>query len=497
MTAVGDTAYSDPLTIEAAPAIVIDNPDITGGEDYATAVLGNPWDFEGPDDVAEFGNVTDVAFSDGILSGTNGGPDPGNPYIVLADNGDLHPGRYHRFTIETTYDGPFDLSATAGGGTHGRVSWKEDGQFTLHQSAEVVTYTDRSTYTIPLGTGGPELMESDNGAHPDYGVSRTAQGLRWDVNEDTGPRRWHIDQIRLAADDEAFGRFGIDWHDARHQPGTTVELFADTDARGFDGTLIASGLTQDDGTNTYDWDTAALPLGEYWVHARAASPNRVATSQTYATGPVRLRSPAPTAEPPGLRLAGASRMETAISLAQAAYPDGASTAILATAGSFPDALAAAPLAAALDAPVLLTPGDTLHLGTAAELRRLDVDQVILLGGTSALSGLVGAQALAIAGSVERVSGPERFATAAAVATEAAADWRSQGLDVGAPLIALGSRFEDALAAASLAGHARRPLLLTAAEQLPAATAAAPDDAGHADRCRWGQRDHRHRLCFPD
>lgn len=208
--------HSAPLLIEGAPRTVIDDPDVTGGEDYATAVLGNPWDFADAADVAELTNVADVALADGRLHGTNGAPVPENPYLVLPDTGDLQAGRYHRFTIRAGYEGPFGLHVGPGGGMHGRISWTQDGASDLLQSAEVVTYSDRDTFTIVLGDRAPPapLMESDLGQQGGWSASATTQGLRWDVNEDPGARRWWIDEIRLAADDEAHGRFSVRWHDA-------------------------------------------------------------------------------------------------------------------------------------------------------------------------------------------------------------------------------------------------------------------------------------------
>ena len=288
----GASPHSAPLVIEGAPRVRIDNPDVTGGEDYATAVLGNPWDFSGPEDVVELLNVADVRYEGGRLHATNAGPDHGNPFLVLRDTGDLHAGRYHRFTIRTGFEGPFSLHVGPGGGMHGRVGWKQDGQFALQQTAEVVTYTDRDTYTVVMGDRTPPvpLMEQDLGGQPGWGAGSTTQGLRWDPNEDVGARRWWIDEIRLAADDESFGRFDIQWHDTRHQPGTTVELFADTDRRGFDGVRIASGLAQADGRNTFTWDSSAS-TGSTRPRPRPAASRRPAP-----TRPDRSRS-AP--RPPG------------------------------------------------------------------------------------------------------------------------------------------------------------------------------------------------------
>ena len=475
------SAYSSPLTIEGAPRVEILDPDITGGEDFATAVLGDPWDFSNPEDIAAMDNIAGATFADGWFHGANdtAGTNPRDPFIVLSGLGDLQADRYHRFTVTMTYEGPFDLSWDPGGGTHGRISWRQDGHHLWQQTAEVVNYTDIDTYTVVLGTTPPSaVMEHDLG-QPGWGTGATTHELRWDINEDIAAKRWAIDEIRLAADDEAFGSFDITWVDHRHQPGTTISLFADTDARGFDGQPIATGVATADGVNRLTWDTTDLPAGEYWVHAEATSPGGVATSRTYATGPVQVRASATFdgSEPAGLRLAGADRVATSLELARAGFPGTAHTAIIARAGDFPDALAAAPLAAAIGAPLLLNGRDRLSPAVRAELERLQVERVILLGGTAAQAQAVEDELRSFVGIVDRANGVDRFHTAAIIAERAVEEWGIRGQSVGAPLVALGSRFEDALAAASLAGHARRPLLLSHHDALPERTAAALDRIG--------------------
>ena len=87
------------------------------------------------------------------------------------------------------------------------------------------------------------------------------------------------------------------------------------------------------------------------------------------------------------RVAGDDRVTTAIALSQRAFSS-ADTAVLATADDFADALAGVPLAAAVDGPLLLTAAGSLDDRVVTELRRLGVDEVVLLGGQAALSSQV-------------------------------------------------------------------------------------------------------------
>ncbi|WP_370323771.1 cell wall-binding repeat-containing protein [Euzebya sp.] len=169
------------------------------------------------------------------------------------------------------------------------------------------------------------------------------------------------------------------------------------------------------------------------------------------------------------RLAGPGRVQTAVEVSKAAHPDGATTALIARAGDFPDALAAAPLATAVDGPVLLTDSASLAPEVDAELERLGVEQVYLLGGTSALSPAVED---ALGGyEVTRLAGEGRVQTAAAVARELA---RLTG-GVDSAVVVRSDQFADALASSNLAVPGRDPIVLTGTDGLDADAAAVLDE----------------------
>ncbi|HUG84294.1 MAG TPA: cell wall-binding repeat-containing protein, partial [Euzebya sp.] len=173
------------------------------------------------------------------------------------------------------------------------------------------------------------------------------------------------------------------------------------------------------------------------------------------------------AQPRLERLAGADRFETA---AAAGETFGTADAVVLATGERPaDALAAAPLARSLGAPLLLTSSTSLAAAAAAQLDRLGGPGVWLVGGEAALSSDVAA-AVAQRGTVAgRLSGPNRFATAAAIATQV-------GLSPDGEVIVVNGQdeaFADALSAGSFGvlGHTV-PVLLTRGEDVPVETAAA-------------------------
>lgn len=85
------------------------------------------------------------------------------------------------------------------------------------------------------------------------------------------------------------------------------------------------------------------------------------------------------------RLAGTNRYETAARIAAAKFPKSASSVVLATGSEFPDALAGGAAASTIPAPLLLTKPKSIPAATRAQIDRLSPDQVVVLGGTSAIS----------------------------------------------------------------------------------------------------------------
>lgn len=115
------------------------------------------------------------------------------------------------------------------------------------------------------------------------------------------------------------------------------------------------------------------------------------------------------------RLAGANRYETAAEVAGQWRTT--STVVVATGERFPDALAAVPLAA-YRGPILLTRADGLPAATAAVIAERAPKRAIVVGGPNAVSEDVVAALDRQVEVVRRVSGSDRYATAAAVATDA-------------------------------------------------------------------------------
>jgi putative cell wall-binding protein len=176
----------------------------------------------------------------------------------------------------------------------------------------------------------------------------------------------------------------------------------------------------------------------------------VAALDAYTTGSVR-------------RLAGADRYETAAAVSRAIFAAPVPTAFVVTGENWPDALSAGAAAATAHSPVLLVRGTSIPPSTAAELDRLDPGRISVVGSSAVVSDSVAAQLAAYTtGGVTRLAGADRYATAAAVATQ-----RWDGFDVA--WIVSGENWPDALVAGAAAGAQHAPVLLAAANSLPTAT----------------------------
>ena len=62
-------------------------------------------------------------------------------------------------------------------------------------------------------------------------------------------------------------QFSLTWNDADPDDNASIDLYYDDNGFGADGTLIAADLTEDEVSNSYDWDTSVLSPGTYFVYA--------------------------------------------------------------------------------------------------------------------------------------------------------------------------------------------------------------------------------------
>ncbi|MDQ0482575.1 cell wall-binding repeat-containing protein [Guptibacillus hwajinpoensis] len=165
------------------------------------------------------------------------------------------------------------------------------------------------------------------------------------------------------------------------------------------------------------------------------------------------------------RLAGETRLHTAIEIANKGWPDGVDNeekaVILARADKPADALSAAGLSGVKDAPILLTYPSKLHQDVLDEIMRLGTSKVYVLGGTTAISENVITQLRDAKLDVKRIAGENRFETAVEINREAGLDQNNHAYLVNGVTVA------DALSASSSAAINQTPIYLATKNTIPA------------------------------
>lgn len=152
---------------------------------------------------------------------------------------------------------------------------------------------------------------------------------------------------------------------------------------------------------------------------------------------------------------GANRYETAVEISKAAF-DQADHVVIAQGLTFPDALTAGPLASEYNAPLLLTPQNTLHPETLAELERLGAETITIVGGDNTITEDVVAALEAEGYTVNRIAGANRYETAALITEEVQ---RISG-NTAEVVLVNGTQPADALAITPYAGLNNVGILLT-------------------------------------
>lgn len=228
-----------------------------------------------------------------------------------------------------------------------------------------------------------------------------------------------------------------------------------------------SGRTAVRITTSWDLrDTGGAPVapGVYRLTMVTSSPVGAAPTWTKDVEVLPTLS-SPAAACAAARIVGGDLPTSSVLAGRVAVPQSTS-AVLVAGGAVLDQLVAAPLAKAKQAPLLLSGATALAPNVAAEISGRGITQVWIVGGTAAVGPAVEAQLRGLGvQSIVRLTGADRYATAAAVAREVGAPGRAAMIVSGE-----NGRLADAVAAAGPAAATGRPLLLVTSKGVPAATA---------------------------
>ncbi|HEX9094188.1 MAG TPA: cell wall-binding repeat-containing protein, partial [Coriobacteriia bacterium] len=173
------------------------------------------------------------------------------------------------------------------------------------------------------------------------------------------------------------------------------------------------------------------------------------------------------------RVSGADRVAVGVNVSKATW-ESAPTVVVASAYVYPDALAASALAGEVRGPILLVGPGGIRADVLGELKRLGARDAYVVGGPGTVSAATfESLKRAVPGTVTRLWGPDRYTTAAKVATELR---RLHGPSDRAYVVS-GRNFPDALSVgpAAFAGHA--PVLFATGTSVPPVTVKAVAASG--------------------
>lgn len=193
-----------------------------------------------------------------------------------------------------------------------------------------------------------------------------------------------VTPLRIAGAD----RYGTSAAIAQHFFPTTVPSAFVASSGGFPDALSAASAA------------TRIPAPVLLVSSSAGAPFNVVAAQLARLRPARIYAVGGTAvlsapmlsslakRAPTTRLAGADRFATSVAVGKQFNPGTAKTAVLASGLNFPDALVGSVLSGVKAAPLYLVQNACIPTATLAELARLRVTSLTVMGGTAVMSSAV-------------------------------------------------------------------------------------------------------------
>lgn len=208
LSAVGEeSAFAGPWQIKEAPTLQFTKPSYTSGEDYAHAVLGNPWDMSDAADVRSYVDITTPQFSSGVMSATSLDTNPlntcsgywENPNIVFVDDSvpAMDTSKYRYFTFRLKLDGAPDISY----GWVARVVWSNSGFGNAGVTNDIPLHAGWNEVSLDLWSTDSNFMDDEDPNVSPWQDSANRRLLRLDPLECPEATKFYVDQVMLTAND--------------------------------------------------------------------------------------------------------------------------------------------------------------------------------------------------------------------------------------------------------------------------------------------------------
>ncbi len=276
-----------PLVINSPPALQFLQPDAAGGEDFASTVLGNPWDFGTSSDIytdttgkVRVHNVDNPRIlPNNYIDGLQGNfycassiADNYDPYQISFFTTDpskqIDTSRYKNLVYRLDVRTPQDLVL----GSVVRIIWQGAGNpVAYYNTQDQPTNDGWRQYIQNMDSVSLEPRQHPDGSYP--AVPWTNGGnafyFRVDPHEFSTATEFCFDSIKLTAYDEAHDLFAITYTavDTDSDPAdVSISFYANTSATTSGGSLIGTASLADN-TRTLLWDSSGVSAGTYWIYA--------------------------------------------------------------------------------------------------------------------------------------------------------------------------------------------------------------------------------------
>lgn len=267
------------------PQITITSPSYISGPDYATTVVGNPWDMNDISDIQRLFDINNVSFSNGIMRGVN---TSGDPAVALKLSGTIDTNRFKYLTYRFSIDGKIDTVR----GSVARFIWWSDIPENSTTTRDVVVYEGFRTVSFDM----TKIRTEAGGGNRPW-LQSAPIVFRFDPHEFPDAHPFNIDYIMLTGDTTANQSFDIRYNASDADGGQpNVAFYFDTDQNPGNGnTAITCGAgtsAKPAATNpvfipyarsaagtpppvspsgaTCRWNTANVPNGSYYIYSVAS-----------------------------------------------------------------------------------------------------------------------------------------------------------------------------------------------------------------------------------
>lgn len=278
------------VEVAFSATVTITNPDgtndtIPDADDFVTTVLGDPWDQNERYDIKWAEGISGIVVSDGIWSGTSTGGGyffpfwGGFPTALNPKNTGAH------YAIDTSRYTQLSFRIYTGYRSCYAIYWSPEANW------------PDGTYQFAAADGGspgwrlynfdltdPNLGDPGNKIDNDWTGLSSVRALRIDPSacaESDKVYEVKVDWVRLT-DPSTYTTHNIEWSNSG---ASTIDLFFDTDASGYDGQLIVSGLDANSGS--YPWQPGYLPPDDYYIYALIDG----GSYSAYSSGPLTINAP--------------------------------------------------------------------------------------------------------------------------------------------------------------------------------------------------------------